>query len=150
MGKIDVKKIKELREKTGAGVLDIKNAIEKFEGDEEKVLKHLEEIGRKIAAKKSERETADGLIYAYIHNGKVGSMIHMACETDFVAKTDQFNKLCKEVALQVASMDYENNEELLNAEYIRDSSKTIQDLITDTIAQLGENIELKEFVKLSV
>ena len=77
-------------------------------------------------------------------------MIHMACETDFVAKTDEFQKLCKEVALQVTSMDYENKEELLEAEYIRDPSKKIKDLITETIAQLGENIELEEFVKLSV
>lgn len=150
MGKIDIKKIKKLREETGAGVLDIKNAIEKFEGNEEKILEHLEELGRKIAAKKSERETGDGLIYAYVHNGKVGSMINMACETDFVAKTDEFQKLCKEVALQVASMDYENNEELLEAEYIRDPSKTIKDLITETIAQLGENIELNTFTKMSV
>lgn len=147
---VDVKIIKKIREETGAGILDIKKALEKFDGDEKKAKEHLEEIGRKIAEKKSDRETKDGLIYAYVHNGKVGSMINMACETDFVAKTDEFQKLCKEVALQVTSMDYENKDELLEAEYIRDPSKKIKDLITETIAQLGENIELVEFVKLSV
>lgn len=148
---IDVKKLKKLREETGAGVLDIKEALEKHDGDMDKVREQLKEISKEIAAKKADRETGDGLVYSYIHNnGKVGSMIHMACETDFVAKTDEFKKLCKEVAMQITSMEYENKEELLKDEYIRDSSKTVEDLIKETIGQLGENIELEEFTKFSV
>jgi elongation factor Ts len=151
MAKLDIENIKKLKELTGAGVLNIKNALEEFDGDFEKAKEKLVEEGKKKAATKTDRVANDGLVYAYIHNnGRAGSLIHMACETDFVAKTEDFQKLCKEVALQVVSMDYDNIEELLNDEYIRDSSKKISDLITDTIAKLGENIELRAFKKMSV
>jgi len=151
MAKLDVENIKKLKEETGAGVLNIKNVLEEFSGDYEKAKEKLMEEGKKKAATKSEREASDGLIYSYIHNnGRAGSMIHMACETDFVAKTEDFQNLCKEIALQVVSMDYDNVEELLADEYIRDSSQTIQDLITNVIAKLGENIELREFIKMKI
>ena len=103
------------------------------------------------ADKKADRITKDGLIYSYIHgNGKVGSMVYIACETDFVAKTDDFKNLCHAVALQVCSGDYENVEELVKDDFIRDPSKTITSLVKETIAKVGENIEVKSFSKLSV
>jgi elongation factor Ts len=151
MANLDAKLIKELRDLTGAGVLDIKNALEKFEGDVEKTKNFLMEKGRERAAGKSDRNAKDGLIYSYIHNGgKVGSMIYLACETDFVAKTEDFQNLCKEIAMQAATVPYENVEELLNDDYIRDGSKKIKDLITDTIAKVGENIELRKITRLKV
>ncbi len=151
MSKLDVNKIKELRDLTGAGVLEIKKTLDKFEDDFEQAKQHLMELGKAKAAKKADREIKDGLVYSYIHaGGKVGSLVLLGCETDFVAKTDDFNKLCKEIAMQICTGDYETVEEILEDEYIRDTSKKIQDLITETIAKVGENITLVDFQKLSV
>ncbi len=103
------------------------------------------------AAKKSDRVAEDGLVYSYIHNsGKVGSLVLLSCETDFVAKTEDFQKLCKDIAMQVCSEDYENVEKLLESEYIRDPSKKISDLINEAVAKFGEKIEIRKFSKFSV
>lgn len=151
MSKLNVEDIKKLRELTGAGVLDIKNALSEHDNDFEKAKEELMEKGKAIAAKKASRDASDGLVFTYIHaGGKVGSMILISCETDFVAKTDDFQNLCKEIAMQVCTGDYENVEELLSDEYIRDGSKKISDLITEAIAKLGENMELRKFVKYTV
>ncbi|OGC46315.1 translation elongation factor Ts [candidate division WWE3 bacterium RBG_19FT_COMBO_34_6] len=147
----DIKKIKLLRDETGAGVLEVKQALENSNGD---VNKAKEELMAKVsskAAKKSGRVAGDGSIFSYIHNnGKVGSLLHLACETDFVAKTDDFKFILKEIAMQVCTEDYKNVEELLKAEYMRDPQKTINDLINEKVAKLGEKIEIKKFVKFSV
>ncbi len=151
MSKIDAKVIKELRDLTGAGILDIKNTLDKFEGNIEKTKEVLMEKAKEKAAKKAERSTNDGLVYSYIHNnGKVGSLIYLACETDFVAKTDDFQNLCKEIAMQAATMEYENVNDLLEDDYIRDGSKKIKDLITEAIGKLGENMELVSIVRFKV
>ena len=103
------------------------------------------------ASKKADRDAGDGLVYSYIHNGgKVGSMVLVACETDFVAKTEDFKKLCNEVAMQVCTEDFNDVKELLESDYIRDPSKTILDLVNEATAKLGEKIEIKDFYKLSV
>ncbi len=147
----DIKKIKQLREYTGAGVMEVKQALEKNNGDLEKAKKELMKKVSAKAAKKADRVAGDGLVYSYIHlNGKLGSLIHMACETDFVAKTDDFQNLCKEVAMQVCTEDIDNVKDLLKAEYMRDASKTVGDLITEATAKLGEKIELKKFIKYSI
>jgi elongation factor Ts len=149
--KLNVKDIKSLREETGAGVLEVKKTLEEFEGDYEKAKEKLMgKVGAK-AAKKADRVTKDGLVGSYIHaGGKVGSLVTLACETDFVAKTEDFQKLAQELAMQVCTDDYEKIEDLLKDAYIRDSSKTIQDLINEVIAKVGEKIEVKDFVKLGV
>jgi elongation factor Ts len=149
---IDIELIKTLREETGAAILDVKNALTKFGGDIEKARKELMEKGAVKAAKKQEeRTTKDGLVYSYIHGaGKVGSMVFLACETDFVAKTDDFQKLSKEVAMQVSAEEYKSVDELLEAEYIRDPSKKISDIINETVAKVGEKIEIKDFCRMSV
>lgn len=148
---INIKDIKMLREETGAGILEVKQAIENSSGNVEKAKEELmKKVGAK-AAKKADRVTKDGLIYAYTHQGgKVATLVYLACETDFVAKTEDFQKLCKEIAMQAATGNYENTEELLNDEYIRDSSKKITDLINELTAKVGEKIELKKFVKFAV
>lgn len=149
--KTDVNMIKELREETGAGVMDVKKVLEEVGGDKTKALEILKKKAAEKAEKKSDRETKDGLIEVYIHGaGKVAGMINLACETDFVAKTDDFKKLAKEIAMQVCGGDHESVEELLEDEYMRDSSKTIKDLIVETIGKVGENIEIRDFVKMSV
>ena len=148
---LNIKDIKNLREETGAGILEVKQALENSSGDYAKAKEELmKKVGSK-AAKKSDRVTKDGLIFAYLHaRGRVGTLIYMACETDFVAKTEDFQRLCKEVAMQAATGDYSSVEELLNDEYIRDPSKKISDLLNETTAKVGEKIELKKFVKYSV
>lgn len=148
---LNIKDIKALREETGAGVVEVKQALENSAGNYEKAKEELmKKVGSK-AAKKSDRITKDGLVYSYIHaGGKVGTLIYLACETDFVAKTDDFQKVCKEVAMQAATGDHKNLEELLNDEYIRDTSKKISDLLNELTAKVGEKIELKKFVKYKV
>jgi elongation factor Ts len=151
MSKVDIKDIKKLREETSASVMDVKKALEKADGDFEKAKKALLEKGKAIAAKKTaERTVADGLVESYIHtNGKVGSMILLTCETDFVAKTDEFKELAHEIAMQAATKDYADPSELVDDEYIRDPSKKVADLITETIATLGEKIVLSKVARFS-
>lgn len=144
-------KIKQLREKTGAGVMDAKRALEEAKGDMKKAEEIIAAKGLLKAAAKSDRAVGSGRVYSYIHaTGKVGAMIELACETDFVAKTDEFASLCKEIAMQVASMDAKDIEELLHQEYIRDSSKTIEDLLKALIAKTGENMKIVRFVRFSL
>lgn len=151
MAKIDTKTIKELRDLTGAGILEIKNALDEFGGDVEKTKEKLMAKAKEKAAKKADRVANDGLVYSYIHStGKVGSLIYLACETDFVAKTEDFQNLCKEIAMQAATMEYSSAEDLLNDDYIRDGSKKIKDLITETVGKLGENIELVKIARFKV
>jgi len=143
--------IKKLREETGAGVVEVKYALEEANGDYKTAFDALmKKVAHKVE-KRAGRETNDGLIHAYIHGGgKIGSLVHVGCETDFVAKTDQFQKLCHDVAMQVCTGDYANVEELLSSEFIKDPSKTIQNLVEEVIAKTGEKVELKEFSKFSV
>ncbi len=148
---IDANTIKKLKEETGAGIMDAKNALADAQGDYEKAKTELVKKGLAKAEKKGERQTKDGLVHSYIHaGGKVGSMVLVACETDFVAKTADFKTLCHEIALQVATEEYATVEELLASEYVRDPSKTIQDLVKETIAKLGENIVVSEIARFSV
>lgn len=148
---INIETLKKLREETGAGMLEIRQALETHGDDYDKAKAELLAKGAAKAAKKADRVTKDGLVHAYIHGtGKVGSMIALACETDFVAKTDDFQKLCHEIAMQVCTETYNDVDEVLKSEYMRDASKTIQDLINDTIAKVGEKIELKSFVRFAV
>ena len=146
----NVNDLKLLREETGAGVIEVKQALENANGD---VAKAREELMKKVAskaAKKADRAIKDGLVYSYIHGGKIGAMVMVGCETDFVAKTDDFKKLCHEIAMQVCTEDYSTIDEVVNAEYIRDSSKKILDLINGVTAKVGEKVELMKFVKFKL
>jgi len=148
---MDVTKIKKLRSDTGAGVMEAKQVLEKFGNDLEEATKYLMSKVSEKAAKKLDRTTKDGLVHSYIHNkGKVGSLVLLACETDFVAKTEDFKKLANDIAMQICTDEYENVESLLKSEYMRDSSRTVQDCINGVIAKVGEKVELKDFVKYSV
>jgi elongation factor Ts len=101
-----IEKIKQLREETAAGMMDVKRALEESDGDIEGARRVLRERGQAIAAKKSQRETKEGLIQAYVHfNGRVGTLVEVNCETDFVARTQDFKQFARDVALQVASMN---------------------------------------------
>lgn len=147
---VDTKLIKELRDKTGAGMNDCREAILEADGDLKKAEEILQKKGFEKAAKKGDRETGSGTVEAYVHGGRIGVLVELNCETDFVARTDEFKTLAHEIALQVSSMNPKNTEELLKQEYIRDGSKTIQDLITAAIAKLGENVTLGKFSRIEI
>lgn len=140
---ITLDQIKELREETGAGIMDVRKALTESEGDTKKAKAWLEAKGMKRAAEKSERDTEAGYVFSYVHfNGKVGSLVKLACETDFVAKTEDFQNLGKEIAMQVASMKPENVEELLKQDYLRDTSKTIETMVKAVSGKTGENVKV--------
>lgn len=140
---ITMDQIKELREETGAGIMDVRKALTESDGDTKKAKAWLEAKGMKRAADKAERETEAGHVFSYVHfNGKVGALVKLACETDFVAKTEDFQNLGKEIAMQTASMKPENVEELLKQDYLRDPSKTIESMIKAVSGKTGENIRV--------
>lgn len=151
MANIDLITLKKLRDETSASIADCRRALDEAEGDYKKALAWLQKRSAEIAAKKSERETSEGIIEAYIHQGgKVGVLVQLLCETDFVAKTDEFRVLAKEVAMQVAAMNPASVEELLKQDNIRDSSTTIEQMIKGAIGKLGENITIKDFKRFEI
>ena len=188
-----IEKIKQLREETAAGMMDVKRALEETDGDVEGARKVLRERGQALAAKKSSREAPEGLIDAYIHfNGRVGVLVEVNCETDFVARTPEFKEFARNVALHVASMKpivvapeeipaetreeerqvvdkqvaemgkpeniqaqivegrmrkWESEQALLTQPYVKDTDKTVGDLLQDTIQRIGENVVIRRFVR---
>ncbi len=193
---ITAEMVKELRELTGAGILDCKKALEATGGDKEKAAIILREKGLAVAAKKADRVAADGRVEAYVHPGnKLAALVEVNCETDFVARTEQFIAFCHDLAMQVAAsnpswISRENippdvleaqKEEfrkelaaenkpreaweriiegklakfyqqscLLEQPFIKDETRTIQQLLTETIAKLGENIVIKRFARFQI
>jgi elongation factor Ts len=151
MATIDLKAIKKLRDATSASIADVRRALDEAEGDEKKALEWLKKRASEIAAKKADRETGEGLIEAYIHGGgKVGVLVEILCETDFVAKTDEFKNMAREIAMQVAAMNPETVDDLMKQDYIRDGSQTIESLVKGVIGKLGENITVKRFTRFEI
>jgi elongation factor Ts len=162
---IPVEKIKELREKSGAGIMDCRSALMSCNGDIDKALENLRQKGFIKAQKKAERTTGQGLVEAYIHTaGRIGAIVEVNCETDFVARTDEFKNLAHCLAMQVAAMNPQYISEkdipktkikkvvanevcLMLQPYIKDPTKTINDVITETIAKTGENIKVSRFIR---
>jgi elongation factor Ts len=151
MTEITVESIKQLREQTGAPVMECRTALEESGGDIKKAAEILKKKGIERAEKKGARETKAGLIETYTHlDGRIGVMVEVFCETDFVARNDEFKKLVHELALQVASMDPKNVEALLKQPWIRDESETVGDLVKETIGKLGENIKISRFQRFEL
>lgn len=193
---ITAKQVKELREKTGAGMMDCKKALQSAQGDEQKALNWLREKGLSKAQKRTDREASEGMVGSYIHmNGKIGVLVEVNCETDFVAKSDKFQEFAKNVSMQIAAqspvcvkqedlpLDLVEQEKeiygkqaekegkpadvvekivqgrlkkyykevcLLEQPFIKDDSLTIQDLINELVAVLGEKISIRRFVRMQV
>ncbi len=147
---VSVQDIKKLREQTGAGIADCKVALKESGGDLNKAKEWLRQKGFDRAASKGERETKSGMVDVYSHSGKVGVLVELLCETDFVARTEDFKNLAHELALQIASMHPSSVEDLLSQEYIRDNSQTIDQLIKSTIGKLGENIQVGRFERIAL
>src|SRR5207245_1683551 len=149
--KVDPKEIQRLREETNAGVMDCKRALEDAEGNYARAKDILRERGLEKAAKKSEREAKEGVVAAYIHaGGRIGAIVEIASETDFVARGEEFQKLAQEVAMQVAAMAPASVDELLSQAYIRDASKTIKDLVTSLAVKTGENVSVRRFQRFAL
>lgn len=190
----DAKKVAELRAQTGAGIIDCKNALIETKGDFEAAIIFLKKKGLATAAKKADRATAEGLVEAYIHNGgKIGVLVQLNCETDFVAKNDSFKALARDIAMHIAALapQYLHRQEvspaliekerdiakeqcagkpeaaiekivtgkldkffadhcLLEQAFVRDPSITIQELISSSIAKMGENITVGRFARYQV
>ena len=163
---LSVTTIKELRERTGAGIMDCKRALEETAGDLGKAEDILVKQGIASAAKKATRSTEEGIVESYIHSGgRIGVLLEVNCETDFVARTDDFRELAHDLAMQVAAMapSYVSSEEvpdgedsdsaetvLMHQPFIKDPSKSIQDLVNEGIGKLGENIRVRRFTRFSL
>ncbi len=158
--------VKELRELTGAGMLECKNALQEAEGDFDKAKEILRQKGHAAAAKRAERATAEGLVQTYLHHdGRLGALVEVNCETDFVARTEDFGRLVQDIALQVAATDprfvapedipegTEGNARelsLLLQPFVRDESITIQDMMDEAIRKTGENIRVRRFARFEL
>ena len=155
--------VKELRESTGGGIMDCKHALVEAGGDMEKAVAILRKSGIAKAVRRSDRATKQGVIDAYIHPGRpLGALIELGCETDFVARTEEFRTLAHEIAMHVAAMGPDRidavvgvdaddeGEALLDQAYVRDPRRTIGELIQETIARTGENIRVTRFSRFEV
>jgi elongation factor Ts len=163
---VSTEAVKELRQRTGAGVMECKRALEEAEGDMEQAAEILRQRGLALAEAKAHRLTTQGLVECYIHaGGRIGAMVELNCETDFVARTDAFKALAHDLAMQVAATnplsispdDLPPGAEgdpgemcLLLQPYIRDPSRTIQELISEAIAQTKENIQVRRFARFEL
>ena len=148
---VKVEDLKKIREMTGVSVDAINKALEKADGKIEQALQFLKERGVSVAAKKSQRQTGEGLVFSYIHgNGKIGVMIKLFCETDFVARNEEFKNLGHELAMHIAAASPISVEELLDQPYVRDEDITIDALVKDHIGKLGENIRVGEFCRFEI
>lgn len=143
---ITASQVKDLREKTGAGMMDCKKVLTETNGDMEKAMELLRERGIAKAAKKSSRIAAEGLVDAYLsEDGKVGAVVEVNAETDFVAKNEEFKKFVADVAKQIAKTNPANVEELLAQKSIEETDKTVQEVLTNKIATIGENMSIRRF-----
>ncbi|OGE19471.1 translation elongation factor Ts [Candidatus Daviesbacteria bacterium RIFCSPLOWO2_02_FULL_41_8] len=142
--------IKKLREQTGAGIADCREALKESDGDLTKAKEWLKKKGLDKASSKTDREVKAGIVETYSHGGKVGVLVEVLCETDFVARTEDFKGLAHELSLQIASMNPSSVEELLSQEYIRDNSLTVEQLIKSVIGKLGENIQVGRFERIAL
>jgi elongation factor Ts len=164
--KIPTDRIKELRDQTGAGIMDCRNALLEAEGDTGKALQILGQRSLVLVRKKAERSVNQGIIEAYIHTaGRIGAMVEVNCETDFVARTSEFKELAHNLAMQIAAQapQFVSREEvpegadteleaacLLLQPYIKDPDKTVRDIIVETIAKVGENIKVSRFARFEL
>lgn len=148
---ITTDQIKKLRNETQAPVMEVKRALEEAGGNEAAAKKILLEKALVRAEEKKEREVGDGMVFSYVHSGgKVGVLLELRCETDFVARTAVFQNLGKELTLQIASMDPASVPELLEQEYIREPEKKVADLVGAASGTLGENVRVERFIRYGI
>ncbi len=143
--------IQALREQTGYGVMDVKRALEEARGHPQKALELLRARGAVVAAKKADRATSAGRVEAYIHgDGKIGVLVEVNAETDFVARNAEFIEFVHDVALQIASMRPADVAELLTQPFIKEPSQTVQELLHEQVGKIGENLSIRRFVRFEL
>lgn len=166
MAEITIAMVKELREATGAGVMDSKRALEEAAGDTKRATEILREKGIQTAAKRVDRDANQGVLEAYVHQNRIGVLVEVNCETDFVAATEDFRTLARNIAMQIAAMnplviapaDREGKDIvgsdaevcLVSQPFIKEPSRTIGDLIKDAVARTGENIKVRRFSRFEL
>lgn len=151
MSKVSADLIRQVREATGSPIMRAKQVLEEHDGDVKKATEILMKEGFEKTSKRSERETGQGVIKTYVHHtGKVAAMVELLTETDYVARNDLFQQLADNLAIQVASMNPENEEELMKQEFIKDTTKTMSDLVKEVIAKTGENVRLGRFQRIAI
>ena len=148
MSDIPISEIKRLRELTGVGITDAKKALTESKGDFDKALEAMRKQGLTKAEKRGEREARAGLIGTYSHDGRIGVVVEVNCETDFVAKTDEFKELVKDLCLHIAASEPKDVKDLAGQEYVKDPGLTIDALVKEYIAKLGENIVIRRFERM--
>lgn len=142
--------VQKLREVTGAGVMDCKRALEDAQGDFDSAIKIIHERGISKVEKRSGRATGAGLVQTYTHNERIGVLLELRSETDFVARSEPFRKLAHDLTMQIAAMAPQNVEELLAQPFIKDQSLTVNDMVNRLIAQVGENVKVASFYRVEV
>lgn len=142
--------IQKLRDESGAGVMDCKRALDEAGGDFEKAMQLIRERGLAKAGKRADRETGAGLVISYVHNERIGAILDVRAETDFVVRSEPFRELAKELVMHIAAAGPETVEELIEQPYIKDESRKIGDLISDVIARVGENVRVNKFYRIAI
>lgn len=146
----NIEKIKQLRKETGASIIECKKSLKEANGDVVGAKKILKKQGQSFVAQRTQRETKEGIIESYLHpNKKIGVLVELNCESDFVAKSENFQKLAHELCLQIAAMNPQKSS-LLSQPWIKDETKTVKDLVSDYIIKMGENIVVKRFVRYEI
>ena len=149
--KYDTQTLKKLRDESGVSIMACKKSLEEAEGDYARALEILKKASEAVAVKKSERETKSGVVDAYVHsNKKIGVLVELRSETDFVARNPEFQKLAHDIAMQIAATSPESIEDLLVQESIRDPKTTIGESIKQAIQKFGENIEISNIERLAL
>lgn len=151
MAKATLEQIKKLRQKTRAGIMDCRKALEEAGGDEKKAVAWLKKKGVMRAAKRADREVRAGILWAYTHGeGQMVAVVELASETDFVARTADFKKLAAELAMQAAAMKPKSVDDLLKQPYIRDEKKKVKELVEELIGKTGENIVVRRVARFEL
>ena len=142
--------VQKLREETGAGVMDCKRALDEAKGDYEKAKKILDEKGILNAERKASRATGAGVLEAYVHNNRVGVLLELRCETDFVGRAEPDKNLAHNLVLHIAAMAPETIEVFLSQPYVKDESRTVEEVIKGVIAIVGENLKVERFARYQI
>jgi elongation factor Ts len=147
---VDIAEIKKLKELTGVGLTDAKKALEEVDGDFDKALAAMRKKGLTKAEKRAEREARAGVVGTYNHDGRIGVLVEVNCETDFVARNEIFTDLVKDISMHIAAMEPADTKALLEQDFVKDPSQTVADYVKDRAARLGENIVVRRFDRMAL
>jgi elongation factor Ts len=147
---VDIAEVKRLKNLTGVGLTDAKKALEESGGDFDKALEAMRKKGLTKAEKRGEREARQGLVGTYNHDGRIGVLVEVNCETDFVARNEIFQALVKDLAMHIAASEPKDVDELMEQPFVKDANKTVGEYVKDHNARLGENIVVRRFSRIAL